>query len=42
VKNTNVDDAERLYDELIPEIFQKNPIAGPIQLGIKQVNGINW
>eukprot|EP00614_Pseudopedinella_elastica_P009286 CAMPEP_0172594524 /NCGR_PEP_ID=MMETSP1068-20121228/13943_1 /TAXON_ID=35684 /ORGANISM="Pseudopedinella elastica, Strain CCMP716" /LENGTH=1018 /DNA_ID=CAMNT_0013392609 /DNA_START=35 /DNA_END=3091 /DNA_ORIENTATION=+ len=36
VKGVGVDLCEEMYDELIPEIFQKNPIAGPIKLGMQQ------
>jgi len=32
IKNTDVARCEEIYDTLIPEIFQKSPVTGPIQL----------
>lgn len=32
MKNTDIARCEEIYDTLIPEIFQKSPLSGPIQL----------
>ena len=44
LKCTDVDDAERIYDELIPEIFVKRKLLGPIKLGLQQAyyDDANW